>query len=708
MIAQSAWAVGPFHIVVLPTQNLVGDTNLDHWQGTISMMVKEGLRSVKPIRLIPESSTKFAFKELELNASHLVNAHEARRIGAVVGATDVAWGGFRREGTNWWLGLRVLDVASGKASLEITFSAGDWSQVIPVVVESLLTELRCPPTAAERKRLDRPFTQSAEALEILSRTQHQLGSLAAGEEALRRAVRLDPRCVFALQGLAVFLTAENKLEEALKVAKEAIRVDPDNGLAHRSLGVVYLNKQLDEPAARELTKAAELLPDDSKIQITLAELYVEEGKLGDASRVLRQAESVAPYDPMVHVRLANVYERLAEPSKAAAELQMADRYQSEPEPWVDLEIAKCYASSGDVPEAIRFCERHITAISNLAKSNPDLVEDQKKSAEILARLKASLTPHFIAIPPHEPSESSDSQGIWPGSVAAAQSVVDPFASTAQMQSWARQMAGKEEDALSRAKHLFTGIADIRVGGPVAGGRTASAAFRALSEHQASLTCEEYALLYVALARCVGLDARFVLVDRDPFDRTVTHACAGVVFTNHQALLVDPNYRWFGAPHKQYRFLTDQQATAIYLSETGELSKQHLAAKLFPDSARVRFALAYSLGRCGRLAEAECELQAGLKVDPASWRACLAQGAFDLESGWYMKSEMYLRQALALNGDCAEAHYLLGEALDGEGKAKDAVEEFRASLLGDIPPQWIAQAKKRIADIRRDSQPPSRP
>ena len=66
--------------------------------------------------------------------------------------------------------------------------------------------------------------------------------------------------------------------------------------------------------------------------------------------------------------------------------------------------------------------------------------------------------------------------------------------------------------------------------------------------QGSGICGDLAVLYVALARKLGLHAQYAHVDRDHLGRTVNHACA-VVTLEEKQFHVDPAYRQFDIRHQ---------------------------------------------------------------------------------------------------------------------------------------------------------------
>ncbi|MBW3001908.1 transglutaminase-like domain-containing protein [Candidatus Woesearchaeota archaeon] len=71
-------------------------------------------------------------------------------------------------------------------------------------------------------------------------------------------------------------------------------------------------------------------------------------------------------------------------------------------------------------------------------------------------------------------------------------------------------------------------------------------------------CGEMAFLYITMARSVGLDAKYVSVDRDFRGKSVFHACAAVK-VDGKYLLVDPAYQTFDIEHEKFLLLSDKEA-----------------------------------------------------------------------------------------------------------------------------------------------------
>jgi transglutaminase-like putative cysteine protease len=80
-------------------------------------------------------------------------------------------------------------------------------------------------------------------------------------------------------------------------------------------------------------------------------------------------------------------------------------------------------------------------------------------------------------------------------------------------------------------------------------------------------CGEMAVLYVAMARSVGLQANYVSVDIDYKGEKVYHACAAFKFKG-KYILVDPAYYSFDIKHVDYKVMTDQEAVPHFKAMRG--------------------------------------------------------------------------------------------------------------------------------------------
>lgn len=75
------------------------------------------------------------------------------------------------------------------------------------------------------------------------------------------------------------------------------------------------------------------------------------------------------------------------------------------------------------------------------------------------------------------------------------------------------------------------------------------------------TCVGESRLFIALARAVGLEAKFVRVSVDCYGEAVKHACA-VVKIDGKETLIDPAYQQFAARHQEWKISSDRPSRLL--------------------------------------------------------------------------------------------------------------------------------------------------
>jgi len=161
-------------------------------------------------------------------------------------------------------------------------------------------------------------------------------------------------------------------------------------------------------------------------------------------------------------------------------------------------------------------------------------------------------------------------------------VINPLASTPEMDRWAKELTAAATNDLQKAKVLFDVLVTHLSTTPVQFTQppTARQVFEAWNTSDPSFGCQDLAFLYVALARAAGINAYHVAVEEDCRGMNVLHGCAAV-FIGGRALLVDPAYSSFGISHKRFKVLSDVQTEAVYLSGKQNLQMCRIASKLAP-------------------------------------------------------------------------------------------------------------------------------
>lgn len=176
-----------------------------------------------------------------------------------------------------------------------------------------------------------------------------------GERGFRKAIELNPSYATARVWLALYLSAVERLDEALSEIKLAVELDPlsrvvnlnlarvfyfarlydesiaqclktiemfpEYLIAHRRLGIVYGVKRMFEEAEVEFNKALAITADDSETLSAKAYAYAEAGRLDDARRILEQIKQIAAAGYVSPYSLARVYIGLGEIDEAFACLE---------------------------------------------------------------------------------------------------------------------------------------------------------------------------------------------------------------------------------------------------------------------------------------------------------------------------------------------------------------------------------------------------
>jgi tetratricopeptide (TPR) repeat protein len=235
-------------------------------------------------------------------------------------------------------------------------------------------------------------------------------------------------------------------------------------------------------------------------------------------------------------------------------------------------------------------------------------------------------------------------------------------------------------------------------------RTARQVFAAWNEPEVSFVCQEYAKLFIALARDVNLKAFYVHVDKDYSDKTIPHDCA-VVFINGRALFVDPSYQWFGVPHKDFVILDDLQTIAHHFYQPTNtdrnVSRCLLAAKLHPDSAWGQIKLFRALYKAEQWDEARKALDTASQLEPNHSDVYLFQGVMAEHDGNLEEALSYVQKSLDSNPESAVAHYFSAGLLNRMGKLKEARDEFRAGLRYGPRSEMAEEARRAIAQINEE-------
>lgn len=678
-------------------KNATGDDGNSHWKSTLDRLVTDQLKQVHAIRLVP--GITYGLQQVgHTNGSRLAPS-QAEKLGALLGAGKVLWGEYHRQGEKWLIKAYTLDVGAGGTPKESSVASADWFEVRDQITESLLTELGIKPSDSERQKMRRRWTSSAAVLEDLSKAQDldgEVDSVARQEGYLHRAIEADPLCAEAHSMLAgVFATSGRKVE-AEKEARQAEKMRPDNAWAHLILGFCLQSQNNPTETEKEFQIAARLEPEEPEIFVRLGEFYHEQHSLDRAIRNYEKALRLDPFSASGHAHLGYLYAVQRKREQAIAHLREAERLPQDDEVNTEQFLSQSFESLHENPSAAEHYQKFIV----LAKAQSIDPVEIKTAEESLRKLKSTLTLAFVtASQPRAYTDQSLREALREKLTPKEQALaINPLSTTAEMSHWVRTLTDGATNDLQKARMLFDSLSRHLDPGP-GGTRTAREVFADWNKPGSSFLCLEYAHLYVALARSVGLQAFVVDVAEDYEGRQVRHACASV-FISGQALLVDPAYGWFGVPHKSFKVVDDFQAVIDYLIQFDDVERNRIACKLDPGSARAQFALASALVREELWKEAGERLPAIARLDTNGWMTMVVQAEFAAHEEHWDDAIVLLRKAVERNPDNGDTHVRLGLALVVQQKFRAAREAFEAGLRSQPGERNADIARQGIAKIDR--------
>jgi Flp pilus assembly protein TadD len=153
------------------------------------------------------------------------------------------------------------------------------------------------------------------------------GQTEAAINELKRAIKLSPRYVRAMNDLGVLYLQLNRLSEAAELFAQAVKLDENFELARLNLGVVFHRLGNDKEAVRILSTLYEKNHSMKGLPLSYADALVGVADLSRAEQVLRSAltesTSEEPAKVNLHFKLGVILNRQDRFDEAVAELKKA-------------------------------------------------------------------------------------------------------------------------------------------------------------------------------------------------------------------------------------------------------------------------------------------------------------------------------------------------------------------------------------------------
>lgn len=178
----------------------------------------------------------------------------------------------------------------------------------------------------------------------------------AAEEALERAIELDPNSAVAHESYFDLLSAMGRHEDAYKRLTHAASLDPVSLTINYDFGLHFARTGDYDRAIVWLKKALELDPASGFVHHILGEVYAEQGQLAEAAAELQRAIDLSGFNSHYVAMLAYV-QGLAGDRRAPAQAMSALETRAQRSYVSPYNLALLHTSMGNRQQAIAFLEQ---------------------------------------------------------------------------------------------------------------------------------------------------------------------------------------------------------------------------------------------------------------------------------------------------------------------------------------------------------------
>lgn len=366
----------PLKIVVLPFENLSGDTHQEYFSDGVTEEIIGELGRINPTRLMVIARTSaMAYKNTRKSAFQITQE---------LGVDYLLEGSVRREGDRVRITVQLIAGEGGShlwaESYDIRLASilDTQRQVASTVSRKIQVSLDAASTAGEA-----PLQVNPEAYEALLLGRHHFsrwspdGFLKASG-FFAEAVRRQPDYALAhahlstchsMLGFYGLLSPEQAAGKARAAANRAMELDRNLGQAHQALGLVKALYDLDWPGAgQSLEKAVELLPGSSEASSFYGYYLATMGRHAESIAVMRKAEVLDFLSPLVMTNLADAYRYARRYDDALRQLEKV--LELEPNyPRTQLIVEAVYEMKGMYQEAAAARGRYLSLTEAGASSS---------------------------------------------------------------------------------------------------------------------------------------------------------------------------------------------------------------------------------------------------------------------------------------------------------------------------------------------------
>lgn len=677
--SQAAAALAPTNhlsrlsIAVLPLNNVSGDATLGHWSHAFADLLSRRLGWAQRVDTLDWKELSAALTNAGWATNRAVDAKMAERVAREAAVDAVIWGQYACPAGEWALQLTITRSQPTNQPEAVEVKGRALGRLLIDPSAALARRLGTTIAPAELDRWRRLGTNSNTAWD---RYAHVLSLERADaarsdqEKILRQILADEPSFLDARRWLVYILMSTDRATEAEVEVRRVLSEAPDICNPHLMLAWFSLKSDKQPEAEREYREALRAHPGCPDACEAFFGLWHDKDRWKELREILKKANTDLPDETSTLAFLADARLRCGDVDGAEKILQElgAVKRQNALVHAALLETAIGCTRLLAVGREVRWLQAHATDDSHARKMLGDI------DATFFVKLPLPR-PHPVLRPrAYTPAalKSELERRLTPEARALA---VNPVEITPEILKLSKELTSGLTNQTLRALVLFADVAERGRGSGQVGSRTAPQALASSGDPQSRFSCQEFAKLFVALARAAGLEAWLVHVDLLEDGRPAWHDCAALFLPN-QAFLVDPTGGAFVIDHREFRVLDDLQAIAHQAMQPIEkMSVVHkrMGAKLDPDDAWTRLQLVAGLAQDGLTTEAEAELARLGTNYAARWDFYHTSGALAASRERWQPALSAFQHALSLSPSNFVVHLALANAynrLNNHAKSRE--------------------------------------
>jgi serine/threonine-protein kinase len=400
-------------LAVLPFTNTSGDPDNEYLSDGIAGCLINVLATLPKIRVMAQSTVS-RYKGQEINI---------QMIGRELGVRTILTGTIAQRGGSLIIGAELVDVGTGSQVWGARYNRkpGDIFGIQEEISSEIAGKLRLHLTPAEKKRLVRRHTESADAYQLYLKGRYHWNKwteegYGKGIEYFREAVEWDPCYALAYSGLAdsyvllgwnSYLPPKDVLPKAKAAAMKALRFDENLAEAHTSLAAsLWLSDWHWSEAQTEFKRSLQLCAAYPTANHWYAEYLMTMGRPEEAIARINLSHELDPLSLIINAAvgwtfyLARRYDEAIEQLRRAVELERSYPVTH----WI---LGLVYRKTGQCETAItegedgvtlsggstlmRAALAHTYGIANRIKDAREILESLTKLAQ-----QKYVAPYFLA------------------------------------------------------------------------------------------------------------------------------------------------------------------------------------------------------------------------------------------------------------------------------------------------------------------------